>query len=311
VDSPAKLAPKIHHSDRGTRDKVFAAFRNMQSAGALYWGSETSGLLQVLKGADPSLANVGEFAPKVKMLCEAVTQGGLDRKHFVYSAYTGTITHVAKAMEHVKDERGRPMFTQLQACDFEWEQTAGAVRQRLRLKPTAPHVDAGSVGFVVLKGDKQEQRKLKAAFGFVTPDGERFEGLRRGGAGSAPLVQVLLGARETNQGLTFLRLQHIHIMEPNPRGWGQIVQTMGRGIRRGTHHGVHDPDLRTVRTTIYCTTANKEELEQRRQRQLAESRSCLKSNHDRFHEKYVEDTDRLCVCACVCVPHTSCFRVCE
>ena len=47
VDSPAKLAPKIHDGDRGTRERVFAAFRTLQSAGALYWGSETSGLLKV------------------------------------------------------------------------------------------------------------------------------------------------------------------------------------------------------------------------------------------------------------------------
>jgi hypothetical protein len=60
------------------------------------------------------------------------------------------------------------------------------------------------------------KRKLMAAFGFVTPDGDRFEGLSRAGSRSVPLVQVMLGARETNQGLTFLRLQHIHIMEPNP-----------------------------------------------------------------------------------------------
>ena len=113
------------------------------------WGSGSS-LLQVLKGADPSLANVGKFAPKVKMLCEAVTLGGLDRKHFVYSAYTGTITHVAKAMEHVRDERRRVMFTQFQACDFEWQQPAGSVCRTLRLKPTVQVAD-GSVGFVVLK----------------------------------------------------------------------------------------------------------------------------------------------------------------
>ena len=287
MDSPAKLAPKINDSDQKTREDVFAAFRNVQSAGALYWGSESSGLLQVLKGDDPSLENVGKFAPKVKRLCEAVSQDGLDRKHFVYSAYTGTITHVAKTMDDVKNEGGRLMFKQLQACDFEWVQPAGALCRALRLKQSVQMPD-GSVGFVVLRGDKEEKRKLKAAFGFVTPDGERYEGLLRGGEGSAPLVQVLLGARETNQGLTFLRLQHIHIMEPNPRGWGQIVQTIGRGIRRGTHRGVHKEDLRTVRTTIYCTTADEVKLEEIRRRQLEDSRSRLQSNHRGFHERYVQ-----------------------
>jgi hypothetical protein len=92
---------------------------------------------------------------------------------------------------------------------------------------------------VILQGTMEGKKKLKAAFGYVTPGGERFDGLERGcagpGADSTPIVQVLLGSRETNQGLTFLRIQEIHIMEPNPRGWGQILQTIGRGIRRGTH----------------------------------------------------------------------------
>jgi len=73
--------------------------------------------------------------------------------------------------------------------------------------------------FVFLKGSAEQKRKLKAAFGFVTPGGERFEGLMRANATplATPLLQILLGAREAIQGLTFLRLQHIHIMEPNPK----------------------------------------------------------------------------------------------
>jgi len=117
----------------------------------------------------------------------------------------------------------RHIFAQLKAEDFYWlggEPRNGA----LRLKPEArERLDERALVFVVLKGKVAEKKKLMAAFGYVTADGERFEGLCRGGGGglggegSVPLVQMLLGARETNQGLTFLRLQQVHILEPNPR----------------------------------------------------------------------------------------------
>jgi hypothetical protein len=38
--------------------------------------------------------------------------------------------------------------------------------------------------------------------------------------------------------LTFLRLQYIHLIEPNPKGWSEVVQATGRGVRRGTHVGL-------------------------------------------------------------------------
>jgi len=69
--------------------------------------------------------------------------------------------------------------------------------------------------FVILKGSVGDQLKLKAAFGFVTSDSTRFNGLER--SLGVPLVQILIGSHECNQGLTFLRLQHIHILEPNPK----------------------------------------------------------------------------------------------
>ena len=76
--------------------------------------------------------------------------------------------------------------------------------------------------FVVLCGQADEKKKLKAAFGQITPDGTRYDGLKRP-SGKLPLVQVLLGTHECNQGLTFLRLQHIHLMEPNPKGWSEVL----------------------------------------------------------------------------------------
>ena len=44
------------------------------------------------------------------------------------------------------------------------------------------------------------------------------------------------------------------------REWGQIIQTIGRGIRRGSHQGIHDETLRTIRSTIYTTTLDDEWL---------------------------------------------------
>jgi len=47
---------------------------------------------------------------------------------------------------------------------------------------------------VILKGSAEQKRKLKAAFGFVTPGGELFEGLMSANAAplTTPLLQILL-----------------------------------------------------------------------------------------------------------------------
>ena len=176
---------------------------------------------------------------------------------------------------------GRRVFQQLKADDFEWK------GKNIRLKP---HVRIGSkaIVFVNLRGNAEEKKKLKAAFGFVTPGGERFEGLLRSSSKDQPLVQILLGSRETNQGLTFLRLQHIHILEPNPRGWGQIIQTMGRGIRRGTHEGITDEHLRKVRTTIYATTLDDGRLKEERERQRTELVRELTSVRSMYQSQYCQ-----------------------
>ncbi len=71
-------------------------------------------------------------------------------------------------------------------------------------------------------------------------------------------MQLVLGSRETNQGLTFLRLQYIHLIEPNPKGWSEVVQATGRGVRRGTHVGLekceeHMREVSSVTCTCYAT----------------------------------------------------------
>ena len=277
--------------DARTREKAYKALRVAQSAATQCWGSDSSGLQQLLKGSCPDLESVGKFAPKVRKLCETVMEDGGDtalrRKHFVYSAYTGTITCLSKTLDALRSEHGTPVFKQLSADDFEWHGRS----LKLKSKPCSEVCsDANVIVFVVLKGNVEEKRKLKAAFGFVTPDGERYDGLLRVGSGygteQIPLVQVMMGARETNQGLTFLKLQHIHIMEPNPRGWGQIVQTIGRGIRRGTHKGLADENLRTVRTTIYVTNLAEGWLEATTEQQIGEVTESLSSEHENFHQTY-------------------------
>jgi hypothetical protein len=221
VDNMCKLAELLRVKDRSTRGKAFKAIRASQIAGTQYWGSPSSGLQQILKEPRPGLDSLQKFAPKVTILIKAVMKDGVDEalntKHFVYSAYTSTITHLGQTLESVRSDQGNPIFKQLKADDFEWQD--GAAQTQLTLKPK-PMSDVrrnpDAIVLISLKGSKDEKRKLMAAFGFVTPDGDRFEGLYRAGSRSVPLVQVMLGARETNQGLTFLRLQHIHIMEPNP-----------------------------------------------------------------------------------------------
>ncbi len=70
----------------------------------------------------------------------------------------------------------------------------------------------------------------------------------------APLVQLALGSRETNQGFTYLRLQYIHMIEPNPKGWSEVVQATGRGVRRGTHMGLEhfEEHMREVCVYVSC-----------------------------------------------------------
>ena len=210
IQNSCQLANLLTAADKGARDSAYTACRYMQVAAGEYWGSKSSGLEQLL-ATYPSLTAVKQLAPKFAALCQALCQDPLDKKHFVYSGYQNTITHLGHTMDKVTwDGGGRPIFKQLFESQFKWHGNA--------LTYTGPQPQ-NAICFVILKGSAEQKRKLKAAFGFVTPGGERFEGLMRANATplATPLLQILLGAREANQGLTFLRLQHIHIMEPNPR----------------------------------------------------------------------------------------------
>jgi hypothetical protein len=150
---------------------------------------------------------VSKFAPKIKQLCEAVAQTPLDlhMKHFVYSCYQSTITHLGATFDALRKD-GAHVFQQVKAEDFEW------CGKQVALKPSSKaaklNADSCTIVFVILKGNAEEKKLLRAAFGFVTPDGERFEGLQRSTA--MPLVQVILGARESNQDNASLPPTHSH-----------------------------------------------------------------------------------------------------
>jgi hypothetical protein len=82
-------------------------------------------------------------------------------------------------------------------------------------------------------------------------------------------VQVLLGSHETNQGLTLLRVQHVHILRPIDRGWSQVVQATGRALRRNTHQGL-ERGMRCVATFVYRSEADSENLRKRQDEQKKE-----------------------------------------
>lgn len=82
-------------------------------------------------------------------------------------------------------------------------------------------------------------------------------------------VQVLLGSHETNQGLTLLGVQHVHILRPIDRGWSQVVQATGRALRRDTHQGL-ERGMRRVATFVYRSEANSENLRKRQDEQKKE-----------------------------------------
>ena len=283
IQNSCQLAQMLSHKDKSTRDLAYAACRNTQIAAGDHWGSHSSGLCQVLD-ADPRPEMVEDLAPKFARLIQVLQRPHhshfLNNKHFVYSAYQGTITHLGITLAKVQVQ-GNHIFRELKADDFEWDRAG----KRLELKQSVD-IEPAAICFAMLKGNADDKKKLKAAFGFVTPGGDRFEGLRRAHR-QFPLLQVLLGARETNQGLTFLRLQYIHILEPNPRGWGQIIQTIGRGIRRGTHKNVTEDELRKVRTKIYVTTMLDDSwLKEETQRQIKQVCSRLAEEHQTYDSEY-------------------------
>jgi archaellum component FlaC len=75
-------------------------------------------------------------------------------------------------------------------------------------------------------------------------------------------------------------------MEPNPKGWGQILQTIGRGVRRSTHEGLKDEAMRTVRTAIYTTTLNEDKVKETREQQKDEVNRMLKLQCTEYKNRY-------------------------
>jgi hypothetical protein len=110
-------------------------------------------------------------------------------------------------------------------------------------------VTPGALGVVVLKGTIPQRTVLKHTFGYHDGTGKRLGLLRADGT---PLVHVLIGSDESNQGITLLQLQFVHFLEPTLAGrqYDELVQALGRGLRPNCHEGV-PPALRFVQMRVY------------------------------------------------------------
>lgn len=214
LHNTCEVAELLRGSDKRTRERVSKACRILQCAGGEFWGSQSSGLCQILHSLPQDLSSVGKLASKFEQLCSSVLKDAEapQTKHFVYSSYSSTITHLSRTLEALRTVAGIPVFKQLRAHDLEWHDHAtDQDRKVLKVKKSAwTEEDRNAIGFVVLRGNVEEKKKLKAAFGYVTPDGQRFKGLLRrsngGSTPSVPLVQMMLGERETNQGYHYIHI---------------------------------------------------------------------------------------------------------
>lgn len=110
-------------------------------------------------------------------------------------------------------------------------------------------VSPGALGVLVLSGDATQRAVLKLAFGYHDGSSKHAGLTRKGGK---PLVQVMLAFDESNQGITLLRVQFVHFMEPSLSGvqYNEIIQATGRGLRPDCHSDVAE-HLRFVRTKVY------------------------------------------------------------
>jgi hypothetical protein len=221
------FAPIQLGSGEDWKDAVRKA-RLTQSAGTVFWGGSKVGLSSELWASPgPTVESLIRYAPKFKAVVECLLHpprtDPLLTKHFIYSSNIGTISHFADTLGELRSESQDEihLFKQLFAHDFEW---ASSEELELNLAKPLELDHPQQVLYLVLSGKAEEKKKLKAAFGQITPDGTRYEGLQR--ADGSPLIQALLGSQECNQGLTFLRLQHIHLMEPNPKGWSEVLCRM-------------------------------------------------------------------------------------
>ena len=199
--------------------------RLAQSAAGVFFGGPRGGLQRALE-TEPSLESVGRFAPKLRRVAEAILRPDgtppLETKHFVYTDSGRTLRPLIQALRQVTVDgtrAGRQLFKQLLASDFEWGRDG-------RLCLARPHQrlldHPEQLAFAVLVGGAGDRRKLLAAFGRISADGVRQEGLAR--PGGAPLVQALLGTQDSNQGLTLLRVQRVHLLEPPPKGWPEVLK---------------------------------------------------------------------------------------
>jgi hypothetical protein len=198
--------------------------RVVQAAATVFWGKFREGLrseLDLVPG--PTSETLIRLAPKfdalVKFIINPPKTEPLQTKHYVYSSNQLTITALSQTFEFLRSggDEDRLMFKQLFADDFEWTSTE---ERTLKLVKPLELDHPSQFIYIVLCGNVDEKKKLKSAFGQMTPDGTRYEGLSR--PDGKPLIQLLIGTHECNQGLTFLRLQHIHLLEPNPKGWSEV-----------------------------------------------------------------------------------------
>jgi hypothetical protein len=222
-DIEEMLAPIREGSGQAWKEAVRSA-RLIQTAANVFSGGCNHGLRSAAQSSlGPTMETLAQYSQKFAtlikcILCPPDTEP-LETKHFIYSSNMSTITTLAETLESLKAEGEEefPLFKQLTAEDFEW---SSSDELELRLASPCGPDHPRQILYVVLHGLVAEKKKLKSAFGQMTPDGRRYEGLKR--ADGSPLIQILLGSQESNQGLTFLRLQHIHLMEPNPKGWSEV-----------------------------------------------------------------------------------------
>lgn len=200
-----KLALDLTAPDIQERKKAVGICRLAQVASGVHWGGTGTGLRHVL-WTNPQVSQVAKFAPKFAALCQNILEPSSRNarlearrtRHFVYSISQSTISHLAETLKRVADAGGKKLFRELLADELEW---VDSTHREVKLKSPLTSCASGDGGlmFVIIHGSssRDDRTKLKAAFGFVTPDGRRYEGLRH--KNGAPVVHVLLGSHETNQ----------------------------------------------------------------------------------------------------------------
>ncbi len=135
---------------------------------------------------------VEQFAPKYAALIRHIMDIPIEyrtqKKHFIYSCCQHPITHLSTILEMIELEVStyglKNPFKQLHATDLQWvTQEDGKTMLKLADNMTMEQIldFPEQLVFVCLTGNsykKEDRDKVMAAFGRVTPDGRRFEGLR-------------------------------------------------------------------------------------------------------------------------------------